>query len=79
MRISQVPASRAGWFGRLAYFLARRQFQTVPESLSATAHHRDILFGVGMMERAMAKAQLLPARLKTLASIRVATRIGCPF
>ena len=52
-RISQVPPSKAGWFG--------------------------ILFGLGMMERAIGNARLLPLKLKTLASIQAATLIGCPF
>jgi hypothetical protein len=78
-RISLVNQSNAGWFGRLAYKLSRKRFGKVAESLATTAHHRGILFGVCMMERALGGASLLPLKLKTLASIRAATLIGCPF
>lgn len=78
-RILGVSESRAGLFTRFVYRASRRMFGKVAESLTIKAHHPKIFFGAAMMERAEAKAQLAPAKLKALAEIRAATMIGCPF
>ena len=43
------------------------------------ALHSRLLMGYGQMESAQMKARKVPVALKTLGSIRIATRIGCHF
>lgn len=54
-------------------------FGKVPSSLRVVAHHKALTAGVIHMERAQGKADELPASLTSLASLRVATLVGCPF
>ena len=64
---------------RLAFFFTRRKVGRVVRPVRVHALHGRLLMGYGQMELAQDKAALLPAGLKTLASVRVAMRIGCPF
>jgi hypothetical protein len=43
------------------------------------ALHSRLLRGYAQMELAQAAAKQVPASIKSLASVQVATRIGCPF
>jgi AhpD family alkylhydroperoxidase len=45
----------------------------------ATAHHRRVLLGVGAMELALDRSDLVDARLKKLAEMKVALLVGCEF
>lgn len=45
----------------------------------AHAHSMGLFFGMAMMESAQGRASMVPVQLKSLASLRVATLIGCPF
>jgi hypothetical protein len=47
--------------------------------VQVTAHHAKILWGYGQMEQALLGSKLVPATLKDLAQLRVATLVGCPF
>jgi hypothetical protein len=66
-------------FVRFVYWLCRRKVGRVVQPLQLAAYRPRLLLGVGMMEDGLERSQALSARLKTLASIRVSTRIGCPF
>ena len=44
-----------------------------------TAHHPAILWGYGQMEQSLLSSHRLDAALKELATLRVATLVGCPF
>ena len=76
-RIDGAPAR--GLFVRLVYFMTRRKVGRVVTPIQVTAHHRTLLFGYGMMEQAQMSSRRVDAALKSLASIRVATLVGCPF
>jgi hypothetical protein len=84
-RIAQVESKDAGWLTRILYTFVRRKMRaltgkaTVPEPIQVTAHHTRLLVGLAQMEMAQAAAHSVPERLKTLASIKAATRIGCPY
>ncbi|MEM9494211.1 MAG: hypothetical protein AAGC55_34010, partial [Myxococcota bacterium] len=78
--MSRIPPSPArGLFARVIFWFSRRMLGKVPSSLKVTAHHPALLAGVAHMERAQSKASALPAQLRSLVSLRVATRVGCPF
>jgi hypothetical protein len=75
----------AGWFTRLIYWLARRKVgkltghQRLVEPIKITAHHPRLLWAVGQMELGQEAARSVPDSLKTLASIKAATLVGCPY
>lgn len=68
-----------GWFGHIVYWQCKRLFSRVPSSVRLLAHHQRVFTGTMVMERALAGANTLPVRLKTLVELRVASRVGCPF
>jgi hypothetical protein len=67
------------WFGRLIRWAAARKLGNVPEPVAITASNSAVLFGATMMELAQERARSLPVKVKTLADLRAATRIGCPW
>ena len=73
------PAARAGWFARLGYWFSMRRFGRVAEPLAVAAHHGAIVFGYSTYELALDRARLVDKRLKTLASLKAAALVGCPF
>ena len=78
--MSRVPPSPPrGLFARIVFWFSRRMLGQVPMSLRVVAHHPRLLTGVAHMERAQTKAKTLPAALRSLVSLRVATLVGCPF
>ena len=84
-RIEGVSPEKAGVFTRFVYWLARRKVKAVagegrvPGPLTVMAHHTPIMLAYGGFESGLERAQRVPARLKSLAMIRAATLVGCPF
>lgn len=78
--MARIPGSAPkGWYTWLVYRFLRKTFGRVPEPVRIAAHHEQVFRGHVAMERAEQKAHSLPEALKSLVSIRVATRVGCPF
>ncbi len=69
----------AGLLTRIVYSLTRRKLGRVVMPVQVTAHHPQILWGYGQMEQSLLSSRRVDAVLKELASLRVATRVGCPF
>src|SRR3712207_1892945 len=78
-RIHGVPELETNLLERFAYRFSRRRFGKVPEPVRVTAHHRNLLLGTGAMELALDRSNLVDARLKKLAEIKVALVVGCEF
>jgi alkylhydroperoxidase family enzyme len=78
-RIVGVPEKDSGLLGRFAYRFSRRRFGKVPEPVRVTAHHRKVLLGMSAMELALDRSNLVDARLKKLAEMKVALVVGCEF
>jgi AhpD family alkylhydroperoxidase len=78
-RIFGLPEKDAGLLGRFAYRFSRRRFGKVPEPVRVTAHHPKVLLGGGAMELALDRSDLVDARLKKLAEMKVALLVGCEF
>jgi 4-carboxymuconolactone decarboxylase len=84
-RLAGVESQDAGLFTRLIYWFVRRGIGALTgqarlvEPIKITAHHPRLLRAYGEMERGQAAAQSVPANLKTLASIKTAMLVGCPF
>jgi len=69
----------AKWLTRIVYALTSRRLGRVVMPVQVTAHHPRILWGYGQMEQSLASSHLVDDGPKNLASLRVATLIGCPF
>ena len=78
-RIHGVESQQAGWFVRLVYFLTRRKVGRVVLPVKITAHHPRLLRALVEMEQGQMAAKSVDAALKSLASLKVATLVGCPF
>ncbi len=82
-RMAGADPKQQGWlsglFTRMVYALTKRKLGHVVVPAQITAHHTKILWGYGQMEQSLAGSRLVPAELKHLAEMRVATLVGCPF
>lgn len=78
-RLPELRAAHPGWFARLVYFITRRKLGRVPESVKVLHRNPAIMIAVGGYESALERASQVPARLKSLAEVRVALYVGCPF
>ncbi len=78
-RIAGVEPERAGWFVRFVYWMVRRKVGRVVLPIKIAAHHPRLLRSVGEMEGGQIAARSVDASLKSLASVKVAMLIGCPF
>ena len=84
-RMNGVEPDQAGWFNRLVYWFVRRKVGKLTgnarlvEPVKITAHHPRLLKAYGQMEMGQEAARSIPTPLKSLASIKAAMLIGCPF
>jgi hypothetical protein len=84
-RMNGVEPHQAGWFTRLVYSLVERKLAKLTgdrhliEPIKITAHHTRLLWAQGQMELGQEAANSVPVALKSLASIKAASLIGCPF
>jgi hypothetical protein len=78
-RIAGVEPQRAGWLVRFIYWMARRKIGRVVLPIKIAAHHPRLLRSLGEMEAGQMAATSVDATLKSLASVKVAMLIGCPF
>jgi len=69
----------SGIFIRIVYALTRRKVGRVVMPVKIAAHHPRILWGYGQMEQSLFSSRRVDESLKSLASLRVATLVGCPF
>jgi 4-carboxymuconolactone decarboxylase len=84
-RMKGVEPQEAGWLTRLIYWMVRREVGKLTghsrliEPIKIAAHHPRLLTALGQMERGQAAARSVPDRLKSLACIKAATLVGCPY
>jgi 4-carboxymuconolactone decarboxylase len=84
-RMKGIEPHEAGWFTRLIYWVVRRKVGKMTgqnrliEPIKITAHHPRLLKALGQMETGQAAARSVPAPLKSLASIKAAILVGCPY
>ena len=74
-----APVDRPGLLTRIAYRTARRRFGQVPEPLTVWAHHRGVMLGVAGFEESVKRWSALDPTCKSLAVLRAAQVIGCPW
>ena len=84
-RMPGVEPHEAGFLTRIVYWFTRRALgkevgqARLIEPIKIAAHHPRLLKAYGQMEMGQRAAATVDVGLKTLASIRVATLVGCPF
>jgi 4-carboxymuconolactone decarboxylase len=84
-RMKGIEPHEAGWFTRLIYWMVKRKMRKltgqnrVIEPIKIAAHHPRLLKALGQMEMGQEAARSVPTPLKSLASIKAATLVGCPF
>jgi hypothetical protein len=78
-RIQSVPAQQAGLLAKATYAASQRKLGRVAEPLGIMAHSPAILAANCAFELGLERARVLPTSLKTLASVRAAMMVGCPF
>jgi len=78
-RVEGVGEAGAGMVTRGVYRSAKRMLGQVPEPLRIMAHSGPVMWGDVIFELALSRAHAVSARLKGLASIKVATLVGCVF
>jgi hypothetical protein len=66
-------------FAKAVYWFAKRRLGRVPLPVRIHALQPKVFGGYARMELGQDKAKSVPFAVKALASIRVATRVGCPF
>jgi hypothetical protein len=75
----------AGWLTRVVFWMVRRKVGQltgrahVVEPVRITAHHPRLLMAYGQMEMGQEAAHSVPAATKTLAGVKVASLVGCPY
>src|SRR6476646_12109023 len=69
----------SGLFTRIVYALTKRKLGRVVMPVQVTAHHPAILWGYGQMEQSLLSSHRVDGALKELATLRVATLVGCLF
>jgi len=78
-RIRGVEAKEAGLVTRFLYWMTKRKVGRVIVPFKVTAHQPRLLTALGQMEMGQQAVKAVDAKLKTLAGIKAATLVGCPF
>ncbi len=78
-RIQAVEPGQAGYFVRFFYWMVRRKIGRVVLPIKITAHHPRLLRSIGEMEAGQLAARTVESALKSLALVKTAMLIGCPF
>lgn len=76
-RISLSPPRTP--LNRVAAWYSRRRFGKVADPVLATGHHAGVATAYGMFEMQVMRWKALPNRLKDLAVMAAAVRIGCSW
>ena len=78
-RIKGVSDREAGLIQSAFFRGARARVGKVPEPIRLMAHSSGVMWAAGLYEIASAKASAVPPSLKSLASLKVASLVGCVF
>ncbi len=82
-RIAGADPRKGGFFPRLftrfTYRAVRKKLGKVVMPVQVVAHHPKVLWGYVQMELAFQGSRQVNSSLKSLAQLRVATLVGCPF
>jgi hypothetical protein len=78
-RLPVLCRARPGIVARMIFWVARRKLGHVPEPLRVLGKSNALLLGVGAFELGLERSTRVAPRVKSLAELRVALLVGCPF
>jgi len=84
-RMKGLEPSEAGWYTRMVYWVVKRKVgqltgkSRLVEPVKIKAWHPGLLKAYGQMEMGEAAAKFVPEAIKSLAGMKAATLIGCPY
>jgi hypothetical protein len=78
-KIDPVAPNQAGWLLKAANRYSKRRVGRELEPSAVLAHHTAILGAYGLFELASGRAKSVPDRIKSLAELKAAMMVGCPF
>ncbi len=78
-RVNGVSDAEAGFIRRGIFKAAERRLGAVPEPLRLMAHSSGVMWASGLFELATGRARAVDPTLKDLASLKVASMVGCVF
>lgn len=78
-RLKGVSDADAGLVTRGVYRGAKARAGQVPEPLRIMAHSQPVMWADVLFEMGIARANSVPPHLSSLASVKVASLIGCVF
>ena len=78
-KIKPVPPENPGWLVKAANRYSRKRLGRELEPTSMLGHSSAILGGYAAFELAQGRATRVSARLKSLAQVKAAMMVGCPF
>lgn len=78
-RIRGVEAGEANPLTRFLYWMTKRKLGRVIEAVKITAHQPRLVLASGQMEMGQQAVHSVDMKLKSLAEIKAAVMIGCPF
>lgn len=78
-KIDPIAPNQAGWLLKAANRHSKRRVGRELEPSAVLAHHTAILGAYGLFELASGRAKSVPDRIKSLAQLKAAMMVGCPF
>ena len=78
-RTKGVGDAQAGLITKASFIAAKKMVGKVPEPLRIWAHSAWSMRASGAFEMAMRRAKSVDERLKTLASLKTSSLVGCVF
>jgi len=78
-RIEGVSDDEAGFITKRVFRMAAKATGHVPDPLRIMAKSGGTMFGAGLFQTAFEKATRVDVKLKTLASLKVSSLVGCVF
>lgn len=79
MRIEPIEEKELPWSMRPIAWIMKRMFGRVLTPYLVFARRPGLLWAVSLLNRALMGEKVVRGSIKTLASIRAAQLIGCPF
>ncbi len=78
-RIEGLTDAEAGFLKRRVFAAAAKDLGQVPEPVRIMAKSSGTMWGAGLLQLSLDRAQTVPTKLKTLACLKAASMIGCVF
>ena len=78
-RIDGVTDREASFMTKRVFGAAAKQAGAVPDPLRIMAKSSATMWGAGLLQISLDRAQTVPDKLKTLACLKAASMIGCLF